>query len=200
MIYHIPVPPIPPIPSRNPEAFVSRTDFFKPEEIDKINDLALSKPSRPVVVGPENKIDPEGNVSHVRHLPPAQDTQWIYQRVLHAVAELNAAHFQFDITGIDEPMYHVTYKGEEKGHYNWHIDANPPGRPRRKLAITFQLSDPADYQGGDLEINMTGTPVRAPRAKGALVLFPAIHIHRVTPVTGGVRSAIVTWVVGPPFR
>lgn len=200
MIFHIAVPPLPPIPSTAPEAFASRADFFKPEEVDRINEIAFALPSRPVTVGPDSKVDPEGNVSHVRHLMPGPDTNWIYQRVLHAAAQLNALHFQFDITGMDEPMYHVTYKGEEKGHYNWHIDANNPGRPRRKLAITFQLSDGDAYEGGDLEINMTGIPVRAPRDKGALITFPATHIHRVAPVTKGTRSAIVTWIVGPPFR
>ncbi|WP_161973649.1 2OG-Fe(II) oxygenase family protein [Hwanghaeella grinnelliae] len=199
-LYIIPIPPTPPIPGRLPEAFVSRQGLFSDEEMDRIQQAALHRESRRVVVGLDNKVDPDGNLSFVRHLPPNKEMQWAYQRILDVISELNARHFQFDITGIDEPLYHVTYEGNEKGHYNWHIDANAPDRPRRKLAITFQMSHPNEYEGGDLEINMTGIPVTAPKERGTLVMFPANHIHRVTPVTKGTRCALVTWIVGPPFK
>lgn len=199
-LFILPVPPTPPIPGKMPDAFVSRSGFFTTQELDRIAVIAGKLEAKRVGVGVDNKVDPDGNLSFVSHLLPSNETGWIYQRILDVISELNARHFQFDITGIDEPLYHVTYEGHEKGHYNWHIDANAPDKPRRKLAITFQMSDPSDYEGGELEINMTGIPVTAPKERGTLILFPANHIHRVTPVTKGTRSALVTWIVGPPFR
>jgi PKHD-type hydroxylase len=43
-------------------------------------------------------------------------------------------------------------------------------------------------------------PIRCPQAKGMVILFPSWVIHRVTPVTKGVRKSIVVWVTGPKFR
>lgn len=199
-MFHMPIPEVPKIRGRLPDAFVSQKGFFSDQELDRIEAISQQVEPKRVTVGPERKVDPEGNLSYVRWLTPNQETAWFYSRILSVIAELNARTYQFDITGIDEALYHVTYEGKEKGHYNWHIDANDPSRPQRKMAITFQMSDPKDYKGGDLDINMTGTPVTAPKDRGTLILFPAYHIHRVRPVTKGVRKALVTWIVGPPLR
>jgi PKHD-type hydroxylase len=116
------------------------------------------------------------------------------------VALLNSQHYRYDITGFDEPLYHVTYNAEDEGHYAWHIDKSGDGMPARKLSITFQMTDPAQYDGGDLEINAFGSIDVCPRERGKLILFPSYEVHRVTPVTRGVRSALVAWSVGPAFR
>jgi PKHD-type hydroxylase len=63
-----------------------------------------------------------------------------------------------------------------------------------------QLSDPADYDGGELEFMMHRSVVQAERAQGTVVLFPSFLQHRVRPVTRGVRRSLVFWVHGPPFR
>jgi Uncharacterized iron-regulated protein len=62
------------------------------------------------------------------------------------------------------------------------------------------MSDPAAYDGSDLEMNATGRPEMLPRERGKLILFPSYQLHRVTPVTRGKRSALVAWIGGPPFR
>ena len=71
---------------------------------------------------------------------------------------------------------------------------------QRKLSITFQMSDAAEYEGGDLEFNASGRIETAPKKKGQLILFPSYCLHRVAPVTKGTRRALVAWVVGPPLR
>ena len=40
---------------------------------------------------------------------------------------------------------------------------------------------------------------KAPKKRGQMVIFPSETIHRVTPVTKGIRKSIVGWVIGPPF-
>jgi PKHD-type hydroxylase len=42
--------------------------------------------------------------------------------------------------------------------------------------------------------------VPAEKKKGSVLLFPSWILHRVTPVTKGVRKSIVVWVTGPKFR
>ena len=63
----------------------------------------------------------------------------------------------------------------------------------------MQLSDPADYVGGALQITSGDRPSDMPRDQGALVAFPSYMIHRVTPVTRGRRRSLVGWIGGPPF-
>ncbi len=198
-MFHFPVPQRPAI-RPNPPTYVAGEGIYADEEIDQINAIASRTPAKRVVVGKDLTYKPEGNRSHVCFLLPDREHLWIYQKIIGAIAHLNANTYQFDITGIDEPLHHVTYKGSEQGHYAWHADLGNDIQAQRKLSITFQMSDPADYEGGELEFNATGRIEAAPKEKGKLILFPSYQIHRVAPVTKGVRRAMVAWIVGPPFR
>jgi PKHD-type hydroxylase len=61
---------------------------------------------------------------------------------------------------------------------------------RTDLAATLFLSEPESYDGGELVVN--GSAVKP--AAGDLVLYPATTVHRVAPVTRGVRLAAVLWI------
>jgi PKHD-type hydroxylase len=71
----------------------------------------------------------------------------------------------------------------------------------RKISIVVQLSDPDEYEGGELQIQ-TGSEsyISILKKKGAVTLFPSYMRHRVTPVTKGVRKSLVLWVGGSTFR
>jgi PKHD-type hydroxylase len=64
-------------------------------------------------------------------------------------------------------------------------------RIRSDLSATLFLSDPDEYDGGEL-IAGEGAPVRL--AAGDMVLYPASTLHRVTPVTRGERIASFFWI------
>lgn len=89
---------------------------------------------------------------------------------------------------------------EGGGRYGPHIDGairpveGTGHRLRTDLSLTLALSDPADYDGGDLEIiDLAGSRViRLPA--GDAILYPASSVHQVTPVTRGVRLAAFTWI------
>ncbi|MGP1396733.1 MAG: 2OG-Fe(II) oxygenase [Inquilinaceae bacterium] len=198
-MFHFPIPTRPPIVPK-PPPFVSAEGLFTPEELTRIDTLAQAIKAEPVVVGSQAKVKPEYNRSEKRSMMPSPDHLWIYHKIANAVSQLNAQHFRYDITGIDEPLYHVTYRETNQGHYHWHADVSHDHNFQRKLSITFQMSDGGSYAGGDLEINANGQPQTLPRNRGQLLLFPSHHLHRVSPVTRGVRSALVAWIVGPPFR
>lgn len=61
---------------------------------------------------------------------------------------------------------------------------------RTDLAGTLFLSEPESYDGGELVVNNNAVKPGA----GDLVLYPATTVHRVAPVTRGVRLAAVFWV------
>ena len=70
----------------------------------------------------------------------------------------------------------------------------PPGKIRVDVAFTLFLSDPATYQGGELVVDHGGAEQGIKLAAGSMVAYPADSLHRVAPVTQGVRLAAVSWV------
>lgn len=65
---------------------------------------------------------------------------------------------------------------------------------RTDLSATLFLSDPGDYDGGELVIEDTYGTHSVKLPAGDLVLYPASSLHRVTPVTRGERVASFFWV------
>lgn len=61
----------------------------------------------------------------------------------------------------------------------------------RRVSISMQLSDPASYVGGDLEIMTDLGPEVAPREQGTVIVFRSGTQHRVTPLESGERLALV---------
>lgn len=198
-MFHVPLPIHPP-PGLSLPPYVWRKALFAPVELDRIAALAAARPASSAAESMRRGKWPAAASSLVRTLPPAAETVWLYQRLLPALADLNAEHFQFDAEGMDEPPRHIAYAAADGGHHDWHTDLSPPGQPARKLSFILQLSDPADYDGGTLEMNAFGVVDDCPRERGMLIVFPSHHLHRVTPLTRGRRDSLVGWLVGPPLR
>ncbi len=87
------------------------------------------------------------------------------------------------------------------GHYfGVHVDNAVRGdrltgmRIRTDLSVTLFLSEPEDYDGGELvvEDNYGSHEIKLPA--GDLVLYPASSLHLVTPVTRGARVASFFWL------
>lgn len=67
------------------------------------------------------------------------------------------------------------------------------GRIRTDVSSTLFLTDPADYDGGELVIEDTYGEQRVKFDAGDLVVYPAASVHRVEPVTRGSRWASFFW-------
>jgi PKHD-type hydroxylase len=67
-------------------------------------------------------------------------------------------------------------------------------RLRTDLSATLFLSDPADYEGGELMVDDAYGAHSIKLAAGDLVLYPASSLHRVMPVTRGTRLAAFFWI------
>jgi PKHD-type hydroxylase len=105
----------------------------------------------------------------------------------------------FDLHSIIDDIQFTEYEAGG-GHYDWHIDIGPKTISHRKISIVIQLSDPEDYEGGDLELMPGNYSFAVPKKKGAVVLFPSFILHRVTPVTSGLRRSAVLWVGGSHYK
>ena len=72
--------------------------------------------------------------------------------------------------------------------------------PQRKIGFSLQLSNGNEYDGGDLQIHHTELFDDLPRDKGTLIVFPSFCLHRITPVTRGIRRSMVAHLAGKAFR
>ena len=81
--------------------------------------------------------------------------------------------------------------------YGDHFDAAILGRGtviRSDLSATLFISDPSEYDGGELVIDLIPGGHATRLDAGDLMVYPATTIHHVTPVTRGARIAMIFWV------
>ena len=136
------------------------------------------------------------------------DDAYLREQIFHSINLYNKKVWNYDLDGSDSVQYGIYSEG---GHYDWHVDMEQRTQHInnknliRKLSMTIWLSDPDEYEGGELDIEIDGPRVD-PRyetlklSKGSIVIFRSCLWHRVRPVTSGERKSLVTWFRGPPFR
>jgi PKHD-type hydroxylase len=95
------------------------------------------------------------------------------------------------------PLFNRYGVGE---HFGVHVDNAVRGdhltgaRIRTDLSVTLFLSEPEDYDGGELIVEDYYGSHRVKLPAGHLVLYPATSLHAVTEVTRGVRVASFFWL------
>ena len=142
----------------------------------------------------------ETNNRDIAYIDPKPHSKWLYDLLFPLALEANKNLFHFDIDIVTDAIHYVIYP-EDGGHLDWHMDVGAFGVNKRKLAMTVQLSDSSDYEGGDFQIWMGGKNyITVPREKGDVIVFPSFCMHRVTPITRGERRCLVFWTGGRPFR
>ena len=148
---------------------------------------------------------------------------WVAGFLWHYVQRANRENFLYDLRNIDgESVQYTRYLPGQ--FYGWHNDAGLANQYKpvsvgnrqeglgqdflneniemvRKLSFVLQLSDPDDYEGGNLQLlDEAGNCYIAPRKRGTVILFDSRTMHRVLKVTKGTRKSIVGWTVGPRWK
>lgn len=179
--------------------FVYYNGLFLPHEVDNILNLwDNEKTIKATLGGNDQQYDDELRKSSVMFLPDNEEMKWIYEKLKMITIAANNERYWFDLLGFHQELQLTRYsKGD---FFDWHLDFGAAEISARKLSVTVQLSDPEEYEGGDLEFMINHKTVKAPREKGTVVVFPSFIMHRVTPITKGTRQSIVGWVSGPPYR
>tara|TARA_R110000803_G_scaffold156164_2_gene220712 strand:+ start:1012 stop:1647 length:636 start_codon:yes stop_codon:yes gene_type:complete len=144
---------------------------------------------------------------------------WIYKEIqpyIHKANKNAGWNFEWDMS---EPCQFTKYKPGQ--YYDWHCDSwdkvyDNPNLPEhgkiRKLSVTCQLTDGAEYEGGELEFDFrnyvphmreeTKHLIQAKEilSKGSIIVFPSFLWHRVKPVIKGTRYSLVLWNLGRQFK
>jgi PKHD-type hydroxylase len=77
--------------------------------------------------------------------------------------------------------------------YGSHVDDALMNGMRTDVSFTLFLTDPPDYDGGELVIESAAGEETFKPAAGCLVAYPSTSLHRVAEVTRGTRLAAVGW-------
>lgn len=173
--------------------------IFSKEECEKIIQLGESlNPSRAVTYGETASTPSTVRKSNVSWITPSAESEWLFRRMTDLVNHSNDKFFKFDLWGFAEGFQFTKYEAPE-GHYDRHIDKTY-AQVSRKLSVVIQLTDPSEYEGGDLNLYTGIDPIPMKKGLGNACLFPSYMMHQVTPVTKGTRYSLVAWVTGPQFR
>jgi len=170
-------------------------DAFTSDECDSIIDIATRRQFDKGETGGRN--GQHKRKSQVRFVMPSAETDWVFRRMTNIVHTVNK-FFDFDLTAMNEGIQFTRYESPG-GNYDWHTDYGS-GMTTRKLSLTVQLTDPDEYEGGELELNPDGEIVTMDRIRGRAYAFPSYTLHRVKPMVTGTRHSLVVWVTGPAFK
>tara|TARA_R110002051_G_scaffold11808_2_gene42551 strand:+ start:17577 stop:17936 length:360 start_codon:yes stop_codon:yes gene_type:complete len=119
----------------------------------------------------------------------------MWYTLLGLVKEVNDDMWRFDLETFAGKAQFTRY--DLSGHFNYHMDLGDDALSDRKVSVVVLLSDPADFEGGELQLFPDTT---IPMEQGDVVMFPSYMVHRLTPVTKGQRFSLVAWCGGVPFR
>lgn len=166
---------------------------FNDDEIKKIIELSKKYKSNDGCVG-EN-VDYSYRRSNITWIPQTAESENIYTKIFELVKKANKNMWNFNLTHFKEQLQLGEYI-ENEGHYDWHMDVGA-NSSTRKLSVSIQLSEPEEYEGGDLNFFINRETLTAPKTKGTVIIFPSFFMHKVAMVRKGVRKSLVIWVHGP---
>jgi hypothetical protein len=145
-------------------------------------------------------------------MPPITEGD-LFDKIIDIIMSFNnyKEGYGFDIQGMAELPNMMRYRAADihpkgkPGKYDWHLDVGPGAVPSmRKLSYSILLNA-GEYEGGELEFHTDRdmevySGQTTTDACGKMLLFPSYLVHRVRPVTKGIRYAMVGWVHGASFK
>jgi len=185
------------------KSYIAETteSIFSPKQCQMVIDKGMSLKKEEAKVGMgklEGGLDSKKRITTISWIP-FKDMPEMYKEIEATMLKANGNHFGFDGMRLTEVAQFTHYL--EGGFYDWHMDNDVQGKnepPVRKISMTLLLSDPATFEGGELEFMQNGK--KAKLKQGQAIFFASWLQHRVKPVTKGERKSLVMWFGGPSFK
>lgn len=177
-----------------------RPKTFSAEQCDRLIALAEAGPMAPGPVYGRADYVPADYARRVSVSMQARGeaTAWLFDR-LDAMFADAAAELGVAVAPMIEPVQILRY-GVGDHFQAWHSDAGFDRQAERLLSVSVELSEPGDHDGGALEIVPESVGAARTLPRGGARFFLSRALHRVTPVTSGVRWALVNWTPPAPDR
>ena len=177
------------------------TPLFTPDQCRQIIECGRRQKPQTAEVGmgkPGGGTDTKKRITTIGWIP-FKVMGHMYRDLYKFIVKANENHFGFGDIRITENAQFTEYP--EGGFYDWHMDCDvnmSHEPPVRKISMTLLLNDPAEFEGGDLELMAPGK--FAELKQGHAICFACFLNHRVNKVKRGVRQSLVVWFGGKPFR
>ena len=181
--------------------------YFTKQECDAIVKLALQQPQEPTLrLGSIALEGSKGKYTNSRKLNRLDaDVDWLVTKLEHAFRRINGIAFQFNLQYFYELIV-TEYVGEASVPQDWTEDISWTTKraSQKKLTLLLQLSDSADYNGGELLFEHSDLLHIMPnrldlKSKGTILVFPSFLKYTINPVTHGTCYKLATWYEGPHF-
>lgn len=183
--------------------FCYKHDVFNAEELKSIIDYCNTIEKVEGVVN--NTKDSFGSKETFRNskiswISRNEESVWFFDRLAKNIDILNETYYRFDLYGYPNLQF-TEYDAANSGKYDYHMDMflgnYIQSEPlTRKLSATLLLND--NFEGGEFEFYRQYP--QPDMSAGSLIVFPSFLIHKVNPVTEGIRNSLVAWCVGPKFK
>ena len=138
-------------------------------------------------------------VKNNQQLPESAPQIMALRQLVLVALNRNALFFTAALPSKILPPFFNCYSGETN-HYGFHIDnamrmmPDGSGYVRADVSATLFLSEPEDYEGGELIIEDTFGRQSVKLKAGSLVVYPSSSVHEVTAVTKGARMACFMFI------
>ena len=177
--------------------------LFSPAQCQDIINMGHQLKAQKAEVGqgkePGGTYDTKKRITTISWIP-FKALPEMYKIIERSMLQANGNHFGYEGMTLTEYAQFTEYpKG---GFYDWHMDAEVNCMyepPVRKISMTILLSNPSEFEGGDLEFMTEGN--KPPNLiQGQAIFFCSLLRHRVAKVKKGIRRSLVMWFGGPPFK
>jgi PKHD-type hydroxylase len=122
------------------------------------------------------------------------DNKSLCTTLAEKVQQCNNEMFGFTVENLSECVEYREFDETYQNKSDWFMDVQDKHYDR-KLSVIMFLSDPSEYEGGELHmITSKGTNVVSEKRKGGLVVFPSYLLYRVGPITKGKLKMVMGWV------
>lgn len=142
-----------------------------------------------------------GLAARIKTNEQADDRDPEVRRLSDTIVQRLGQHAVFTSAALPRRLFPPKFnRYRNGGYYGTHVDnaimhhRDDGTLIRTDLSATLFLSDPDDYDGGELVIEGEYGAQAIRLAAGDLVLYPSTSLHQVTPVTRGARVAAFFWI------
>ena len=210
-----------------PSLFIK--NFLSDDEVDKVIRNSKNFPYKDGTIGNLNNFDqvdnsqlhqhvkefekgyvPNKRRSKIKWMAMSESNEWLYKKIIKKINEVNNDNFFMTLRFLENIQF-TEYDEIEHGCYGAHSDCAPESSidsyvDIRKLSFSIQLSNPSEYEGGELSLYFDSGFFNdkiekvMPKEKGSIIFFESKIVHEVKPVTKGNRKSLVGWICGPNVR
>lgn len=111
----------------------------------------------------------------------------------------NTNIYDFSLLGIIDQDFPQVFKYSAGDFYNMHIDINSMAISR-KITFIIDLSDPTEYEGGQIEFLNVEIDPQVINEQGSCLIFPSYLPYSITPITKGTKHILVGHIHGALFK